>query len=230
MAKGSGRPVIGLTGGIAAGKSTVAALFEALGCVVTHSDEDGRAALRDPAIRDELVRWWGRQALDDDGMIDRRAIAHIVFADVAERRRLEALTHPWIEARRHEQWAAAPDDAPAFVIDAPLLMEVGLDEQCDAVVFVDADDACRLERVREHRGWSEAELRAREESQMPLDAKRSAADYVIVNHGDREQLARRVRQILNEIIERHEGGAHGFSARPSSSRASGPPGPAGEDG
>ncbi|MHC5004807.1 MAG: dephospho-CoA kinase, partial [Planctomycetota bacterium] len=173
------RPVIGLSGGIGAGKSTVADLLAGFGCVVTRSDDDGRAALRDPEIRATIVGWWGREVLGPDGEIDRGAVARIVFADPAQRVRLEALTHPWIEARRVEQWRRAPAGAPAFVIDAPLLFEAGLDGQCDAVIFVDADPAVRLRRVREGRGWDEAELTAREDSQMPLDAKRAKADYVV---------------------------------------------------
>jgi dephospho-CoA kinase len=165
-------PVLGLTGGIGAGKSTVAEFLAKMGCVISNSDAEGRAALREPVIRDTLVSWWGEAVLDDAGEIDRRAVAEIVFRDTEQRRRLEALTHPWIRARRDEQFAAAPPDTPALVIDAPLLIEAGLDRECDAVLFVDAPYELRLERLRRHRGWDESELKAREESQLPLDDKR----------------------------------------------------------
>lgn len=193
------RPVIGLAGGIGAGKSAVARILADLGCVVTDSDGLGRAALEDPAVRATLTAWWGPGILDEDGRVSRRAVANIVFADPAERRRLEGLTHPWIETRRREQFAAAPPDAPALVIDAPLLFESGLDAACDAVIFVDADRARRLERVRS-RGWDEAELLRREESQMPLDEKRRRADHVLSNDGSLADLERQVRTVLQGVV------------------------------
>jgi dephospho-CoA kinase len=200
----SAKPIIGLAGGIGAGKTAVAKALADLGCVVTHSDDDGRAALRDPEIRDTLVEWWGRDVLDADGHVDRGAVARIVFADDNERRRLENLTHPWIEARRLTQFEHAPEDAPALVIDAPLLFEAGLSDACDAVIFVDCPRNERLARVRATRGWDEEELKRREESQLPLDAKRSRADYVIRNVGDLAGMEAQVRTVLSEIVERHQ--------------------------
>lgn len=194
-------PVIGLAGGIGSGKSTVADILERLGCVVSRSDREGRAALRDPEIRDTLVVWWGPSMLDGDGAIDRQRVAEIVFSDRAERDRLEKLTHPWIEARRRDLFAAASPDAPAFVIDAPLLFEAGVNEECDAVIFVEAGRDERIRRVRTDRGWTEREARRREDSQLPLDVKRSGADYVIRNDGDLSALETQVRTVLETIIE-----------------------------
>lgn len=172
-----------------------------MGCVVTESDVLARDALRQPRIRDELVTWWGPAVLNASGEIDRSAVAAIVFGDPAQRRRLEGLTHPWIEQRRREQFAAAPETTPAFVIDAPLLFEAGLDAECDAVIFVDADRSIRLARVAAARGWDEAELGKREQSQLPLDEKRRRADYVVHNNGDWSELQAQVRRILNHIVE-----------------------------
>ncbi|MHC4946791.1 MAG: dephospho-CoA kinase [Planctomycetota bacterium] len=197
----SSPPVIGLTGGIGAGKSTVARMLAALGCVVCDSDALGRAALRDPEVRSRLVEWWGEAILDDAGEVDRASVAVIVFDDPAQRRRLEALTHPWIESRRAEQFAAAGADTVALVIDAPLLLEAGLGAGCDAVIFVDADPDVRLGRVAAGRGWDAAELRRREESQLPLDEKRSKADYVVTNDGDQGDLESQVRETLRTIVE-----------------------------
>jgi dephospho-CoA kinase len=193
--------IIGLTGGIGAGKSAVAKILADLGCVVASSDRDGRAALCDPVIRDTLVRWWGRSVLDDDGAVDRSAVAAIVFSDPEERRRLEALTHPWIEARRRVLFDSAAPDAPALVIDAPLLVEAGLDDECDVVLFVDAPRDVRLARLREDRGWDDDELTRREDSQLPLDVKRKRADHVVRNDGDLSELTARVRSILSETVE-----------------------------
>ena len=207
------KPVIGLSGGIGSGKSAVAKILAQLGCVVTDSDADGRRALRDPSIRSTLVDWWRETILDADGEIDRSAVAGIVFNDRAQRRRLERLTHPWIEARRREQWAAAPADAPALVIDAPLLFEAGLHEECDAVVFVAADRGVRLDRLRETRGWDEVELSRREDSQMPLDEKRARADYVIENNGGLGLLKEQCRQTLSDIVNSFQAQAKDLPVR-----------------
>ena len=199
----SSKPIIGITGGIGAGKSTVARILSELGCFVVDSDDLARQALLDPIVVETLVQWWGREILDPQRQIDRRAVAKIVFARPDERKRLESLVHPWIEKRRLAMFAAAPDTAPALVIDAPLLVEAGIDEQCDAVVFVNSDRSTRLDRLAQNRGWSEQELNQREESQLPLDAKRTRADYVIDNDGDLTSLTEQIRRTLHEIVQSH---------------------------
>lgn len=205
------RLVIGLAGGVGAGKSTVAAILAQLGCVVADADALAREALRQPDIRDEIAGWWGRGVLDAAGEIDRKAVARIVFERPEERRRLESLVHPWIRRRQQAIFAAAPREARALVIDAPLLFETGLDRACDAVIFVDAPRAARIARLGATRGWTEAELDRREASQLPLDEKRSRADHVVVNDGDLDGLADRVRRILDELIARGRG--HGKGPR-----------------
>lgn len=204
MSSDYSKPVIGLSGGIGAGKSAVASILAELGCVVCRSDELAREAMKDPAIRDELVSWWGRGILGDDGQISRSEVASIVFADQAQLRRLEALTHPWIEQRRCEQFDRAPAEAPALVIDAPLLFEAGLDRFCDAVIFVHADRAERLERLRCNRQWDESELTRREDCQLALDVKRAKADYVVSNDSDLTALHEQVSRVLRKIITSYE--------------------------
>ena len=199
----STKPIIGLTGGIGAGKSAVARELGELGCLVVNSDDLAREALRDPAVHKTLVQWWGEGILAPDRRIDRRAVARIVFSSPAERERLESLVHPWIEKRRRAMFRTAPHEAPALVIDAPLLIEAGVDQQCDAVIFVEADRSRRLARLAEKRGWSEPEMNQREESQLPLDAKRIRADYVIDNNGDLRSLTGQVRRTLREIVQSH---------------------------
>jgi dephospho-CoA kinase len=193
-------PIIGLAGGIGAGKSSVAKILAEFGCLVSDSDAGARASLRDPKIKQTIVQWWGDRVLDEHSDIHRPTIASIIFADPAERRRLESLTHPWIEAKRKQEFAAAPPGTPALVIDAPLLFEAGLDRACDAVIYVDADPEVRLARVRRNRGWSDAELSQREISQLPLDEKRSRADHVVTNNGDLGELKAQVRLALDTIL------------------------------
>lgn len=193
-------PVIGLVGGIGSGKSAVGDAWRRAGCMVCESDRLAREALEDPTIRSTLIGWWGEGIVGSDGRLDRAAIARIVFAAPAERKRLEGLTHPWIERSRRAAFAAAAPSTPAFVIDAPLLLEVGLERECDAVVFVDAPRSERLKRVRERRGWTDEELERREAAQMPLDQKRAKSTHVISNDGDLATLERRAAETLAAII------------------------------
>jgi dephospho-CoA kinase len=207
--RGSGGtiPVIGLAGGIGAGKSTVAGILARLGCLVVDSDARAKAALDRPDVRDQLVQWWGEEILHPgvggDRRVDRSKVAQVIFADPEQRKRLEALVHPIV---RQDRAAAAREGAAAgakaVVVDAPLLFEAGLDAECDAVIFVDAPRQTRLERVREHRGWSAEELARREAAQLPLQTKRSKADYVVVNDGPIPDLQARVAGVLESMMTR----------------------------
>jgi dephospho-CoA kinase len=191
--------VLGIAGGIGSGKSTVARAFAALGWVVVDSDQQAAAALLRDDVRGTLVQWWGSGVLDSSGMIDRKAVGRIVFADAAERKRLEELIHPLIARGRRDAIAAATAAAgrapDGVVYDAPLLFEAGLDRECDAVVFVDAPRERRLERVRASRGWDEHELAKREASQWPLDRKRAGCRFVVVNDGDARGVDEQVRHV-----------------------------------
>ena len=170
--------------------------------MVSDSDADARAALRDPQIRQTILEWWGPDILDEKGEINRSSVASIIFSDQQARRKLEAVAHPWIEKRRLERFSNAPADAPALVIDAPLLFEAGLDAACDGVIYVDASPELRLKRVMATRGWSAGELALREQSQLPLDLKRQRADYVVENNGDLTELRKQVRRVLDTIVQR----------------------------
>jgi dephospho-CoA kinase len=192
-------PIIGLVGGIGSGKSTVARVWRTLGCCVSDSDRLARESFDDPAIRKTLREWWGPQAFGADGDPDRAAIAKIVFSDPNQRQRLEGIVHPWIERRRKEHFAAAPDDTVAFVIDAPLLLEAGLDRECDAVVLIDAPQAEREARVLARNGWTADELARREAAQWSLAQKRAKATHVIANDRDIADLEGRAITTLEAI-------------------------------
>src|SRR4051812_38908656 len=159
------KPVIGISGGIGSGKSLVARLFGAHGCLVLNADDHVRDLYREDAgVRDALRDWWGDGVFNSLGEVDRRAVARIIFADDAQRLRLESLLHPRVDGRRKALMAAAAADAQvlAYVWDIPLLFEVGFDARCDALVFVDAPREQRLARVQTTRGWDENELVRRE--------------------------------------------------------------------
>lgn len=192
--------VIGLAGGIGSGKSRVAAEFAALGCAVSDSDADSRAAFDRPDVIATLGEWWGADVVGPGGKIDRSAVARIVFSDETERIRLEKLIHPLVHrARERVIELAASEGVLAVVVDAPLLFEAGIDAVCDAVVFVDCPLPERSRRVIEGRGWAPGELERREKAQMPLDVKRSRSDYVVTNDG-RALLGPLVREVLDSIL------------------------------
>jgi dephospho-CoA kinase len=196
-------PVIGITGGIGAGKSAVADALRRLGCVVSDSDAHARRVFDEPAVQQSMRERWGGRACaagDPASPVDRAAVGRIVFSDPAERAWLESVIHPRIHAMRESEFAAAPAGTPALVIDAPLLLESGLGDACDAIVFVDAPDSVRRDRVVLNRGWSEADWRRRESAQWPLDRKREAADHVVRNDGDPESLRAQVRLVLDQVI------------------------------
>ena len=205
-------PTLGLAGAPGSGKSTVARILASLNCVVADSDDLAHHAYNDPAIRRQILAWWGDRVRDCHGChaevngtpapVDRKLIAAIVFDSPAERARLEALLHPWIAKRRAELFAAAPPGTRALVIDAPLLFEVGLDAQCSAVIFVDSPLETRLARVHATRGWSATDLARREDAQWPLDQKRACAHHVVSNEGDPASLRAQVRAVLDEACPR----------------------------
>jgi dephospho-CoA kinase len=194
--------VIGLVGGVGSGKTTVARVLSDLGCVVVESDEIAREVLDQPDVQRELVQWWGDSILEKSGTICRQRIAEIVFRDSAERSRLESLTHPLIEARRKAIFDAAPAACPALVIDAPLLIEAGLQEICDLTIMIDTPREVRVNRVLS-RQWTSRDLDSREAAQLPLDEKRSMADHVVRNTGDLEALRCEVETLFRGIIEHH---------------------------
>jgi dephospho-CoA kinase len=188
------RPVIGLLGGIAAGKSTVSALLKKLGPGrVVDADALARTALEDCARDGRLVAALGPWAVKGSTP-DRKAIAAKVFADPAALRALERITHPAITAAIDE---AVNDHRlgrgePILVLDVPLLLEAGLDRRCDALWFVSAPDEARFARAKERLGLGRDDVERREMAQSPLDRKRARADLIIENSGAPEALAAQV--------------------------------------
>jgi dephospho-CoA kinase len=177
-------------------------MLEALGAAVIDSDVIAHEELREPEVVEELRRWWGDRILGADGGVSRRAIGAIVFNNPAELDRLEKLLYPRIH-RRREKLVEGFNRNPAVravVLDAPKLYEAGLDSICDAVLFVDADWATRVKRVKEGRGWSEEELRRRENLQIPLDSKKANADYVVSTHSSLDGLRADVQRVFSSVI------------------------------
>jgi dephospho-CoA kinase len=191
--------VVGLIGGIGSGKSQVASAFARRGARIIAGDQLGQAALRDPVIKARVIARWGEGILDENGDIDRRRLAAIVFADESERKALEAITHPWIHRRIHACLEEARADArvPLIVLDAAIMLEAGWNDVCDRLVYIDAPRAVRLERVSRQRGWNETEWETREQAQLPLTEKVVRADHVLDNSFSLEHLNRQVDDLLH---------------------------------
>lgn len=190
--------LVGLTGGIASGKSTVSAMFRALGCVVIDADVLAREVVEpgEPALA-EIVQAFGPAVLDARGRLDRKALGAIVFAYPERRRQLEAITHPRIRerfARRLEELAA--DGFRGIVLfDAPVLIESGGHKLMDRLVVVFVDEATQLARLMARDGISREEAERMIRSQMPLAEKAKLADHVIDNSADRATTEARVREV-----------------------------------
>ena len=195
-------PVIGLLGGIAAGKSLVAAQFAKLGCAVVDADRLGHELLRQPAIRQAVVERFGQGILDAAGQVNRRHVAERVFADPADLAALEAILAPhlWPEVDQALE-AARRTDVPAVVLDAAVLLEKGLDKRCDALVYIEAPLEVRRSRAREARGWVPSESARREAVQISLKVKRDQADYTIDNGTSTEHAFEQVQRILAQLTK-----------------------------
>ncbi|MFO0877839.1 MAG: dephospho-CoA kinase [Gemmataceae bacterium] len=190
--------VVGLLGGIGAGKSAVAQAFARHGACMVNADALGHEALEQPAIREAILRRWGPTVADATGRINRHQLAAEVFRNETARRELEALVHPYIRRRAEEEIArATAEHVPLIVVDAAVLLEAGWNHVCDRLVYVDAPAEVRLERVRRNRNWSEQDWRAREEAQLPLTQKRAQADHVLDNASTPEHLSRQVEDLMH---------------------------------
>jgi dephospho-CoA kinase len=193
--------VIGLTGGIASGKSTFAAALRARGAAIVDADALARAAVApgSPALA-EIARAFGPDVIAPDGTLDRKRVAALVFADAGARRRLEAITHPAVRRAMAEETArlgAAGRDLVFY--DTPLLFEVGLDRTLDSVVVVWAPPDVQRERLAARDGLAAAEADARLAAQLPIDEKAARADFVVENVGAPEELGAKADRLLGDL-------------------------------
>jgi dephospho-CoA kinase len=193
--------LIGLTGNIASGKSSVADLFAERGATIIDADVLAREAVMkgSPAL-EAIVARWGTGILDADGNLDRAALRHRVFQDQSDLDALNAIVHPEVQRRRSQEVAAARARGDKVVVCViPLLFERHLADDFDTIVLVDAPRSIRLDRIVRDRGIDEAEAMKMIASQMPADLKRARADYVIENAGTRGDLESEVDRVWQEI-------------------------------
>jgi dephospho-CoA kinase len=199
--------MVGLTGGIASGKSAVAKRLAELGAIVIDSDVLAREVVA-PGTDGlaEVVATFGPRAVTPSGEMDRTAVAEIVFGDEEKRRRLEKIIHPRVRARAAEIVAAAPPDA-VVVNDVPLLVEANLAGHYDLVIVVLADETVRLDRLVRFRGMTEETARARFAAQATDEQRRAVADIVIENNGTPAELRAAVDAVWERLA--HERAARG---------------------
>ncbi len=201
---------VGLTGGIATGKSYVTRLLRQLGCEVVDADLIAHQVIEpgQPAYQ-EIVSEFGSEIVGEDGAIDRARLAAIVFADPARRQRLEAIVHPRVKEAQ-ERWlveVAARNPEAIAIVDAALLIEAGAYRHFDKVVVVYCEPQLQLERLMKRNQLTREEALSRISSQMPAAEKRKYADYVINTSGSFAETRQQVLALYQEL--RRQAGARG---------------------
>ena len=200
------RAVIGLTGGIASGKSVVARELRTLGVTVIDADQVARDVVeKGSAGLAELVSAFGEEVLQTDGTLDRERLGARVFGDAEARARLNAIMHPRIGQRSAELIAAAQSTStPYIVYEAPLLVETGAYHGLAALVVVATSPELQVARVIKRDGLTEQAARARLAAQMPLEEKLAVASYVIQNDGAIDRLKTQVATLHDTLCKRFE--------------------------
>lgn len=204
-------PLIGLAGGIGSGKSLLASELAKLGCALIDADKLAKQ-LRDlPRTREILRAKLGDSIFGKDGVIDEKALSELVFSPQSTKNALDILNsivHPLVIAKCLEliEQYRQEGRAKAIVLDAPLLFEAGLDSHCDAVIFVNADDALRSRRVQDQRRWSRDKWADIEKKQISLDKKRALSDYIVENSSSKIDLRCQIQQLFPRILGKTSSG------------------------
>lgn len=195
--------VIGIVGGIGAGKSTVAAEFARLGCKIIDADKIAHELLAKKTVREKIIGRFGRFVANPNSKINRRKLAAIVFADAEHLSWLNHLLHPLV-LRRIERLIGkykGQKRLRGIVLDMPLLAEVGWVRRCDRVVFVECRPNLRLDRAKKKGIFNKNQLKRRENFQISLDNKLRLADNIINNNSGLAELSRQVADIFSRIVD-----------------------------
>ena len=195
------KKIIGLTGGIASGKSTVSNWLISQGYPVVDADIAARKVVEPgmPALR-EITEAFGRDILLEDGTLDRKKLGAIIFSDEEKRQTLNAIVHPAVrEWMRQETERAFSEGASVVIMDIPLLFESKLTHMVEETVLVYVSMETQLKRLMDRDGYSEADALARIHAQMPIDDKRKLADYIIDNNGPVSETIEQVKEIMKQF-------------------------------
>jgi dephospho-CoA kinase len=195
------KKIIGLTGGIASGKSTVSNWLISQGYPVVDADIAARKVVEPgmPALR-EITEAFGNDMLLEDGKLDRKKLGSVIFADEEKRHTLNAIVHPAVrEWMRQETDRAFENGASIVIMDIPLLFESKLTHMVEETILVYVSKETQLKRLMERDGYSESDALARIQAQMPIDDKRKLADYVVDNNGTISETVEQVKEIMNQF-------------------------------
>ena len=196
--------VFGLTGGIGAGKSTVASLFQEAGIPVVFADDVGREVVsKGSEGLSAIVELFGPDVIDDTGNLDRRKLGGIVFNDPAERTRLESILHPLVQDHSRELFAQLKDAGNQIIIyESALLFETNRHTEMHGVILVSASEETRIARVQERDSSNAEDVRRRIQAQMADDDKRKLCEYLIENDGDIERLSAQVASLISQLVQK----------------------------
>jgi dephospho-CoA kinase len=197
--------IVGLIGGIGSGKSTVAEMFCQLGAKRIDADQIGHEILQRPDIQIAARNRWGDSIFDANAKLNRKALAQIVFhpseTGREELRFLNFLVHPLITQKIEDQirqFSESGSECCCLILDAPLLLENHWEKKIDYLIFVDASQSVRVARTQ-RRGWTSAELDARENTQLNINEKRRMADWIINNSGNLDETLDHVKEIWQNL-------------------------------
>jgi len=196
------KPIIGIIGGIASGKSTVSNEFAKLGCTVIDADAIAHELLDNEKVKKDIIAAFGLEILDSSGKIDRKKLAGIVFSDPDKISLLNGILHPLVLKQMEERIERYnhQNRIKAIVLDMPLLVEVGWVSRCDRLIYVDSKEEIRAKRAKEM-GFDKNHLKNREKFQISLDNKAQLADNTIENNSDFSALVRQVADIFSDIMD-----------------------------
>jgi dephospho-CoA kinase len=193
--------IIGILGGIASGKSTVAKELAKRGCVVIDADKIANQLLLSKDVKKQIRDKFGGGVFDADGRINKKKLAKVVFAGARAVKAINAIIHPMVFEKTEElikEYSRRPA-VKAIVLDMPLLAEVGWNKKCDKLIFVRCDDRIRLKRAQKKGVLKENELKKRENFQISLDKKADMAQYIIENN-DLSELIRQIEKLFPALI------------------------------
>ena len=203
MNKPCKKPIIGIIGAIASGKTTAAKEFVKLGCGLVDADKIAHEVLDEPKIKEKLIAVFGTSVLDRADKVDHKKLADIVFTDPAKLKQLTDMVHPLV-LKRSEQLIDRynhTEHVQAIVLDMPLLVEIGWDKRCDTLIFIDCKEPLRASRAEKKAGFDKNQLKIRENFQISLDKKAGIADNTIENSSDLSSLTVQITNIFSNIID-----------------------------
>lgn len=192
---------IGLTGGIATGKSTAAKLLRDLGLPVIDADQLARDVVSPGSDGlKAVIESFGEELLNQDGGLDRKALGRIVFTSDEQLEKLESLLHPLIESKRaEEKRRLESENVEMAFYDVPLLFETDMQDEFDKIILIYADQDTQVQRMKERDQLSEAEILQRIKSQIPIEEKKKKSDFVVINSGSIADLKNQLVQVVSEI-------------------------------